>query len=385
MHLHTRNINTAFRDLVHLFRDGERDHGTHMTQARIVRKQSRNGPVLMIEEPVTITYKRPIERVLLNPARDANAAFHLYEAMWMLAGRNDLAPLQYYVKDFGKFSDDGKTLNGAYGYRWRHAERPNKNIGCYSLGLDVDQLDIIVNHLNADPNSRRAVLQMWNVEDDLLKITDHVQLQNSWGKDATPMIVGTIPASKDVCCNLSVMFAIRQTEEPTCEYGEPKKRSIQRAFLDMTVTNRSNDLIWGCLGANYVHFTFLQEYMARRLGVKVGVYNHFTNNLHVYEWNWEPDEWLAAPVVEYPSGGVPFDADDDEIKEFAKVAHSGQDVDLVFTSNFLEFVAKPMYMAHNEYKNGNHVQSLNWANTITDPAWKQASLDWLQRRIKVQS
>jgi hypothetical protein len=35
----------------------------------------------------------------------------------------------------------------------------------------------------------------------------------------------------------------------------------------MTVTNRSNDLCWGMLGANYVHFTILQEYLAARLGV----------------------------------------------------------------------------------------------------------------------
>ena len=39
-----------------------------------------------------------------------------------------------------------------------------------------------------DVESRRAVLQMWNVEDDLLKVD----------------------SSRDVCCNLSVLFTVER-------------------------------------------------------------------------------------------------------------------------------------------------------------------------------
>ena len=37
----------------------------------------------------------------------------------MLDGRNDLEPLTYFVKSMEDFSDDGETLWGAYGWRWR--------------------------------------------------------------------------------------------------------------------------------------------------------------------------------------------------------------------------------------------------------------------------
>jgi thymidylate synthase len=209
---------------------------------------------------------------------------HLYEALWMLSGRNDVAPLTYYAKQFAEYSDDGKTFNGAYGYRWRQAtgsvvEDYDRTIAKEYGDGEVptiiieqhDQLKILIEHLKKKPDSRRAVLQMWNCEDDLLKID----------------------SSKDVCCNTNVYFLISSSS------GGVK-------FLDMTVCNRSNDLIWGVLGANVVHFSFLQEYMAACIGVEVGVYNQFTNNLHVYTENnsgFHPDKWLAEKFEDYTTQG----------------------------------------------------------------------------------
>src|SRR5688572_27389167 len=106
MELKTRNINTAFRELVSLFHYGKQKPG----DPAIVRSPSRNGDVLMIQEPVMITYYRPLERVLFNPARDANPFSLLYESLFLLAGRNDVEPLAYYTKQFREYSDDGKTL-----------------------------------------------------------------------------------------------------------------------------------------------------------------------------------------------------------------------------------------------------------------------------------
>jgi thymidylate synthase len=169
----------------------------------------------------------------------------------MLAGRNDVDSVAYYAKQMREYSDDGKTLNGAYGYRWRKAKTNVLGSGVDD-GIvydEIDQLAVIVNHLKAQTESRRAVLQMWNVEDDLLKIGSDLDFMR--GKE-----------SKDVCCNLSVMFAVRKVNTGPGDYGDE-----YRSYLDMTVTNRSNDLIWGLLGANFVHFTILQEYMAARLGV----------------------------------------------------------------------------------------------------------------------
>jgi thymidylate synthase len=215
MHLITRNVNTAFNELVSLFNND--DYAVNgENSVGVIKRPSRNGPVLMIDEPVMVTYTHPKERVLFNHARDANPFLHLYEALWMLAGRNDVAPLAYYAKQFEQYSDDGKTLNGAYGYRWRHAFNLRTYDSRQGECKPLDQLRILIDHLKTDPNSRRAVLQMWNVESDLLKID----------------------TSKDVCCNTAVYFSIRDTDE----YDQAKDARPPQYVLDMTVTNRSNDL-----------------------------------------------------------------------------------------------------------------------------------------------
>jgi thymidylate synthase len=258
MHFKYRNINDAFDGFVYLF-------NFPRPQSSIQRRLSRNGGVLVVDEPVLATYSHPMERVLFNRARDANPFFHLYHSLWMLVGRQDVAPLTYYNRRMAEFSDDGETLNGAYGYRWRYIKIDE---GIKHIRI-VDQLKLLIDHLKSKPNSRRAVLQMWNVEDDLLRID----------------------SSKDVCCNLSVMFSLREVE---CDPDFGDVRTYTTKVLDMTVANRSNDMVWGMLGEDYMTFSVLQEYVAAHLEVQVGVYNHFTNNLHVYLDNWRPEEWLRS-------------------------------------------------------------------------------------------
>jgi thymidylate synthase len=347
MHLRFRNVTEAFNEMV-----SDIDRGYH----KLEKSYTRNGPVLYFPEPVTITYERPWERVLLNFRRDANPFFHLFESMWMLAGRNDLAPLLYYVSTFGDFSDDGRTLNGAYGYRWRHKGE--------------DQLEVLIKHLKDNPDSRRAILQMWNVEDDLLKID----------------------SSKDVCCNLSCCFSIRTEDKGFDDSG----KHIFMDFLDMTVFNRSNDLIWGTFGANAVHFSFLQEYMARKLEVHVGVYHQLSNNLHVYtdtNSGFKPKEWLPIPKhqrtswnpkeLDYTSEEIAMvgplsvgDNFDQEVKEFVDC----EDWSRTFTDPFLMRVAAPMMWAFRLHKERNYTMALNVVQTVESDDWKLAGEEWLSRR-----
>ncbi len=424
MHLVTRNCNTAFTELVSLFdrcdpakAKGVYDKDWGQKPVTVVRKPSRNGDVLMIDEPVVITYTHPSEMCLFNAARDVNPTALLYEALWMLAGRNDVAPLTYYTKQFKEYSDDGKTLNGAYGYRWRHAPfdkgKDGKTYYTYEpKEYGTDQLDVIVNHLRADPNSRRAVLTMWNVEDDLLKIglktTTPLKDENNPGYRGTMETVAG--ASRDVCCNLNVMFAVR--DNPICEPDGACRRgdncwthsvwedgslTPRRKLLDITVTNRSNDLVWGLLGANYVTFSVLQSYMAARLGVGVGRYHHMTNNLHCYGWNWKPNEWLADITAGYDSidvasrihgdGGiktVPLVRDPEaferEIKDFVECNHGAIVSDQVWAEPFLQDVARPMCRAYFEHKSGNTTAASEWATRIKADDWRLAATAWLKRR-----
>lgn len=401
MEFRFRNVNDAFAGLVKVFATKEYGDGTDWERsgdpAPVVRRESRNGPVLMIDEPVLVTYERPTERVLFNAARDANPFMHLYEALYMLAGRNDVAPLAWYAKQMWQYSDDGETLNGAYGYRWRKHLNVFRYVGtgCQTRdGNEIDQLDLLVAHLKADPTSRRSVLQMWNVEDDLLKIGAHPERSGNFYNEGL-----ALSASKDVCCNLSVMFAVRIGDK----WPEAGGQGPPAYFLDMTVTNRSNDLVWGLLGANYVHFSVLQEYVAARLGVGVGKYHHFSNNIHVYtETNsgFKPAEWLeAAP---HPMAAVYLFRDDGkEYRPFPLVRdpaafeaelpafvehHSGtvpaHEQEGTWDEPFLQEVAGPMLCAFACHKAGDTHSALMCVDGCAADDWRLAGTQWLNRRAK---
>jgi len=198
-----------------------------MNNSGWIKRDSRAGFTVEFESPVIVKNSRYY--ISSSPVRDANPFFHLAESLWMLAGRQDLDFLLIFNSTFGQFSDDGKFVRGsAYGYRWR--EFFGKN-----------QIASIINELQ-NTASRRAVLTQWSVED--LNID-----------------------SKDVPCNTQTYFLVRNGK------------------LDMTVVNRSNDLIYGMYGSNIVHFSILHEYIASALNIEKGDYYQMSNCLHIYTDN----------------------------------------------------------------------------------------------------
>lgn len=222
------NVNQALANAITLLMDiGE-------------EQPSRNGPVLAFPGPVATEYSHPTQRVLFSDTRNANPTFHLLESLWMLAGRNDVKFPAEIVKNMKNFTDDGTTFHGAYGHRWREF-------------FGWDQIDGIIKELKENPETRRAVLAMWNAMDST-KVYGSNPSDNWKGRHG----------GKDVPCNTHIYF--------DCRGGK----------LNMTVCNRSNDIIWGCYGANAVHMSFLQEYVATAVGLPVGKYVQFSNNLHLY-------------------------------------------------------------------------------------------------------
>jgi len=340
MHLTFDGVNDAFKGVVSLIQNGG---------AEVFRSPSRSGDILSVADPVTVTYRRPRDRVLFNSARDANPFFHLFEALWMLAGRDDVQPLIYYNSKIAEIaSDDGVTLNGAYGRRWRGRSPATDADMQDGLQGGTDQLPIIVDQLKRKPESRRCVLEMWNTRDDLLRIDQ----------------------SKDVCCNTHAYFAVRERR------------------LNMTVCNRSNDLVWGMLGTNFVHFSVLQEYLAACIGTEVGVYNHFTNNLHVYTARWRPEKYLADSTPNY-YGDVEeatrvrerialvrrpelFDA---ECKSFVENPRGVR-----WKEPFFSEVARPMTRAFDLHKTRDYQGALTCAREIASDDWRIASVLWIERR-----
>lgn len=411
MHIVTRNVNTALSTMMEAATDS-------LYGAETVKNSSRNGAVWKFRRPVTLTYERPRERVLFHPVRDANPFFHVFEAVWMLAGRNDLAPVEFYVKRMREFSDNDHTLNGAYGYRWRRAKVGTGIPGNASYGGttpdhrdEVDQLDILINLLRRSPDTRRTVLAMWNVEDDLCASVE--------------------PASKDVCCNLAAAFSL----EPcwTCggtgffsearaleiERSRPEwdRREVERKLcgisclecdgptgpfagrrLDLTVFNRSNDVLWGMLGANAVHFSFLLEYVAGALGVPVGEYHQVSSNAHFYveRLDWKPEQMkgihghesttVGPPLLKTPADRAAFDREaplfvDEHGRPLSPLADAPFHR-TYWENEWLSTVAEPLMRAYRCHKAGYADAAREWAGRVCDPNWARAANEWLSRRAK---
>jgi len=309
-------------------------------------EDTRNGPAMMLNAPLAMVYTNPSRRVLMSPMRDANPFFHLMEAMWMLAGRNDVGFLKLFVKRFTQYSDDGSTIPGAYGHRWR-------------VRFGVDQLKVAANLLRTDPTSRRAVLTMWHPDD--LKIAGE---------------------SRDVPCNTQCYF------------------SVSDGRLDMLVTSRSGDALWGLFGANVVHFSFLLEYMAACVGVAVGTYTHVCNNAHLYATSgWHADNLhtlaLDVAAAEHDRVGQPlFPAEGcdptagfgfftQDLHWFFR-AHDDATTPAryMYTTPFVRDVVVPAYIAHTMYRGKLFAAAREVVAAITADDWRAAMLQWLDRRTQ---
>lgn len=328
MHIiNARNVNDAFINAWWYIR------------AAGVEEPTRAGPVLVAPWPVITKYACPTERVLFNPKRDANGIFHLMEALWMLAGDSQVAWLAQFNARIATYAERDGNIHGAYGARWR-------------WWFGRDQLLDIINMLRTTPNTRQAVLQMWDPCTDL---------HGDWA---------------DRPCNTAVYFDRRG------------------GVLNMTVTCRSNDILWGCYGANAVHFSVLQEFIAAAVGVPVGVYRQFSNNWHAYKDNPQVREFLRNPpfsedynnVDYYRTGAarvVPLLAAGELPEQFlhdcARLTQSDAPPLAAdkYETAFFRTVAAPLCAAYLARKGG---QPMQLAEVPDDCDWKLAFQQWCNRR-----
>ena len=197
---------------------------------------SRVGPVINLGQAYFEVSAHDPRLVFLNH-RKLNPVFAVVEGAWMLSGSNKLIPLENELPNFRSYSDDGETLNGAYGARLQ-----------YFFG--INQISSAVELLKADHNTRRVVLTIYSPLD-------------------------LIKDSKDIPCNTTVYLKI-------CNES-----------LDITVLNRSNDLYLG-LPYNVFVFGLLQRQISRTLGVMIGKQCHFIDSLHLYEQDIENAERIVS-------------------------------------------------------------------------------------------
>lgn len=324
-----RNVNQAYRKALKDIRNIG------------LRQNTRAGPVLVAPYPVTTIYEHPTERVLLDTARDANPFFHLFESLWILQGRQDCRWLDKFVSDFSsRFGEENGLQHGAYGFRMRNhfdldweAESP------------IDQLILAVHLLKQNHNDRRVVIQLWDAMSDLgNNFNDHP-------------------------CNTQIF---------------PR---IVNGCLDITVTNRSNDIIWGAYGANAVHFSVIQEVMAAMIGVEVGKYYQISNNWHGYTetlmkygapqeehclYVTTPDTMYSVPLVDNPVTWL------DDLDKFMENPLNC----MIITNPWFMDVAQPMMRAHNAFKVGKFDTALSCCDAIQAPDWRFVVRNWLMKRKK---
>lgn len=304
-------------------------------------EDSRAGRVLVAPMPVCTVTTQPRERVLFSPIRDANPFFHLFEAIWMLAGSDNAKILDNFISQFSRdYAEPDNVLHGAYGNRWR-----------YQFGFD--QLDFVVQKFEAEPNTRQCVIQMWDAYKDRSN-----DLLGSW---------------KDRPCNTTIFLRNNDGE------------------LDMTVCCRSNDMIWGAHGANAVHFSVLQEYLAARIDLGVGILYQISNNAHVYleQYNklisraspkqLEDDRYLqgVAPVAMFNDP----DKIDLDIHRFM-TAYFKNDIDTEYYNEWFLTTLTPAMTAHYAYRKKDFKNALMFASTIRAPDWQVACSEWIERRVK---
>ena len=214
-----------------------------------VRVQPSRGGATKECLRVAITVNDPRQRWVASRQPPLNVAFALAEVVWIMTGRNDLAFLKAWNSRLPKYLGKGPYLHGAYGYRLRHHK-------------GLDQLSRAYQALSQDPDTRQAVLQIWDPSVDL------------------PRPDGT-PVDKDIPCNVMSLLKVRDGK------------------LEWLQIIRSNDLFLG-VPHNSVQFMCLQEVMAGWLDVECGAYHQVSDSLHLYEHD-EESVFASVPMPDLPS------------------------------------------------------------------------------------
>ena len=197
-----------------------RDHVKGIINAQNDLVNPRGMPTLeTLAKSITISMETPI---VLCKIRKLSSGFMFGEANWILSGSNDLLRIQPFMKHIGNYSDNGKTLYGAYG--------PHV----------VNQLEYCKRTLRHDQDSRQAVLTIWQPRPEL---------------------------SKDIPCTVSMQFLIRDNT------------------INTIVCMRSSDaylglpydlFVFSCITAK------LRDLMGKR-GLRLGNLTVFAGSSHIYQ------------------------------------------------------------------------------------------------------
>jgi len=195
----------------------------------------------------------PRARLVKSSHRRFDLVFAVAQLVWFLSGSDSVEAISFYNPRGRDFSDDGRTVRGAYGKR------------LFNLVGGLNQMADAITKLNADPASRRVVALIYLPED-------------------------TGASSRDIPCTIGVQFLVRE------------------GALHMITNMRSQSAAF-VMPYDVFAFTMLQEIVARELDLELGAYYHHSNSFHYYDDETAMVEAvlseilpLATPMRSMPSG-----------------------------------------------------------------------------------
>ena len=177
---------------------------------------------------IGFTLRKPVETWITTTFRQWNEDYARAEWEWYLSGSRSTDTLgEIYGKvpyNWARMAiGPHNIVNSNYGYQWEREY----------------QLDKVVAKLKRDPNTRQAVISIYD------------------GKEICNY-------RNDTPCTTAIQF------------------SIVNNRLEMCVTMRSNDLWFGFCIDQYC-FSQLHKLVSERTGYEQGGYFHFAHNIHIYE------------------------------------------------------------------------------------------------------
>ena len=204
-------------DLMHVVMEALLEDGT-----KIAPKPTKGECRELIAVSLELTNPRARVSRSLTRGRLFSA---LGELAWYLTGTASTDQIVHYIPRYQKDDVDG-AIFGGYGPRLFDFD-------------GVDQVRYVIDLLEANPSSRRAVIQLFDHQD----------------------------------------VTARRSEVPcTCTLQYFRRGDKLHAVTYM----RSNDAFWG-LPHDVFCFTMLQELIARSIDAELGSYHHLIGSLHLYD------------------------------------------------------------------------------------------------------
>lgn len=171
--------------------------------------------------------------------------------------------LTFYRDQSNKIADFEKNNCGF----WKQWDIGDGTIGKrYSYTVkEYDQMNALLEGLETDPFSKRHLIDLWQLE----------HLNNSKGLKP---------------CWWSSMWTISLVN------GEK--------YLDLTLISRSSDLLVAGTGINTLGYVALQMMVAKHLGIKVGLFEVYRKNIHIYDRHMEQLEDTISRLKVLQKDGI---------------------------------------------------------------------------------